>query len=106
MEGETVVIKMHDDEYRFHSETDEDFIRWTRMCVEGYNAEYLKYSKGNSSAEFSNNRERIGTQLIFAEVAGKKLDIKDFLEARIDNEIKFAQELFHNELKPYLEPKV
>lgn len=103
VKDETVIIKFHDDEYRFHNEKDEDFIRWTRTCVESYNAEYLKYTKDSKHPD-SNNREHLEMAMIREEAAQKKKpDLNEFLEGRIEQEIEHAQDTFRRELKPYLE---
>lgn len=71
VEGETVIIKFHDDEFRFHSEKDEDFIRWTRTCVESYNAEYLRYPKDSKHPD-SNNREHLEMAMICEKAAKRR----------------------------------
>lgn len=105
VEGETVVIKLHDDEYRFHSDKDEDFIRWSRMCVESYNAEFLKYPRDEDSRRpDSNNREHLTMSMRFEEaLRGKPTDLKKFLDSRIEQEVGHAQRTFRHEMRPYLE---
>lgn len=42
VEGDEVVIHLHDDVYRFRKETDPDFIKWAKLCNKSYNQLYLK----------------------------------------------------------------
>ena len=42
VEDDTIVIHMHDDVYRFSKETDEDFIRWSTMCIRSFIARSVK----------------------------------------------------------------
>jgi len=99
VEGETVIIRMHDDEYKFHRETDEDFIRWTKMCVEGYNEEFLMHvNDEDSKRDESENREHAKDA---AERAVNEAEWKQFLAERIDFEVRLSQHGFQNKLSEY-----
>ena len=106
VEGETVIIKMHDDEYKFHDENDEDFIRWTRMCVEGYNEEFLKHpDEAESKNPNSNNRSNVKTAMKLQEQAEKNAELKQWLDSRMDFEIELAQKNFSRRLAEYFAQK-
>ena len=104
VEDETVVINMHDQTYRFHSHTDEDFIRWVTLCVNGYHAEYLKYPQDNSSHRFSSdNRLAIKTDKMCAEAISKgPIDMQKFLDDRVAAQVRHAQYTFRLRMRPYL----
>lgn len=104
VEDETVVINMHDQTYRFHSHTDEDFIRWVTMCVKGYHAEYQKYPQDNCSNRFSSdNRLAIKTDKMFAEELSKgPFDMQKFLDERVETQVRHAQYTFRLCMRPYL----
>ena len=90
---------MHDEEYKFHRETDEGFIRWTKMCVEGYNEEFIMHiNDEDSKRDESENREHAKDA---AEKAAEEADLKQWLDARIDFEVRLAQHNFQNKLSEY-----
>ena len=102
VEDETVVIKMHDDEYRFHDENDEGFIQWTRMCVEGYNDEFIKHPSDESSKNVgSENRTNVNIAKQLEEQAEKNAELKKWLDDRINFEIGLAQKNFSRRLAEY-----
>ena len=106
VEGEMVVIKMHDDVYLFHDEKDDDFARWTRMCVEGYNDEFAKHPNDDDSMRYdSSNRMAVKMAKHLQEQPDKDAALEKILADRINFEIEIARKNFARYLAEYVAKK-
>lgn len=104
VEDDTVVIKMHDDVYKFKKETDEDFIRWTKMCNDGFNQIILDREKEENTIPANVSViSRCNEAKAVAKHTAEDEEFEKFLESRTDFEIELAQKSFHRNVTAYFE---
>lgn len=56
VDGKTVIVKLHDQEYRFSKETDPDFINFVKLCID---SAYVKREKRDPDSNAKALREQV-----------------------------------------------
>ncbi len=90
VEDDTTVIRLYDEVYRFKTEQDEDFTKWSLKCLEAYTYRFIKHCKEEDTKK--------------GEYKGDKHyeDLKVWVESHNDFEVNMAKEFFARRLKDCL----
>lgn len=90
VEDDTTVIRLYDEVYRFKTEQDEDFTKWSMKCLEAYTYRFIKHCKEEDKKKGESKDDKHYEEL------------KAWVESHNDFEVNMAKEHFARRLKDCL----
>ena len=90
VEDDTTVIHLYDEVYRFKTEQDEDFTKWSLKCLEAYTYRFVKHCKEEDKKKGECKDDK------------HYEDLKTWVESHNDFEVNMAKEYFARRLKDCL----